>query len=32
MKTIKDLLILEGMKDSIVLAGHRGMTRNVQVC
>ena len=30
MKTIKDLLILEGMKDSIILAGHRGMTRNVQ--
>lgn len=30
MKTINDLFILEGMKDSIVLAGHRGLTRNVQ--
>ena len=30
MKTINDLFILEGMKDGIVLAGHRGLTRNVQ--
>ena len=30
MKTINDLLILEGMKEGIVLAGHRGLTRNVQ--
>lgn len=30
MKTINDLFILEGMKESIVLAGHRGLTRNVQ--
>lgn len=30
MKSINDLLILEGMKDGIVLAGHRGLTRNVQ--
>lgn len=30
MKTINDLFILEGMKDSVVLAGHRGLTRNVQ--
>ncbi|MGN7388727.1 PucR family transcriptional regulator [Sporosarcina sp. SAFN-015] len=30
MKTINDLFILEGIKDSIVLAGHRGLTRNVQ--
>ena len=30
MKTMNDLFILEGMKESIVLAGHRGLTRNVQ--
>ncbi|OCA85848.1 hypothetical protein A8F94_13355 [Bacillus sp. FJAT-27225] len=30
MKTINDLFILEGMKESVVLAGHRGLTRNVQ--
>ncbi|RDU38220.1 hypothetical protein DRW41_01220 [Neobacillus piezotolerans] len=30
MKTINDLFILEGMKESAVLAGHRGLTRNVQ--
>ena len=30
MKTINDLFILEGMKEGIVLAGHRGLTRNVQ--
>lgn len=30
MKTMNELLILEGMKESIVLAGHRGLTRNVQ--
>ncbi|NLY78360.1 MAG: hypothetical protein GX072_00200, partial [Lysinibacillus sp.] len=30
MKTIYDLFILEGMKESVVLAGHRGLTRNVQ--
>ncbi|MFS0690367.1 PucR family transcriptional regulator ligand-binding domain-containing protein [Sporosarcina sp. 179-K 8C2 HS] len=30
MKTVNDLFILEGMKDSVVLAGHRGLTRNVQ--
>ncbi|WP_158582977.1 PucR family transcriptional regulator [Lysinibacillus yapensis] len=30
MKTINDLFILEGMKDAVVLAGHRGLTRNVQ--
>lgn len=30
MKTINDLFILEGMKESIVLAGHRGLTRYVQ--
>jgi PucR family transcriptional regulator, purine catabolism regulatory protein len=30
MKTMKDLFILEGMKDAVVLAGHRGLTRNVQ--
>lgn len=30
MKTVNDLFILEGMKNSIVLAGHRGLTRNVQ--
>lgn len=30
MKTINNLFILEGMKDSIVLAGHRGLNRNVQ--
>lgn len=29
MKTINDLFILEGMKEGIVLAGHRGLTRNV---
>ncbi|WP_342433542.1 PucR family transcriptional regulator ligand-binding domain-containing protein [Neobacillus sp. FSL H8-0543] len=29
MKIIKDLFILEGMKDAVVLAGHRGLTRNV---
>lgn len=30
MKTVNDLFILEGMKEGIVLAGHRGLTRNVQ--
>lgn len=30
MKTVNDLFILEGMKDCKVLAGHRGLTRNVQ--
>ncbi|WP_277585044.1 PucR family transcriptional regulator [Psychrobacillus antarcticus] len=30
MKTVNDLFILEGMKKGIVLAGHRGLTRNVQ--
>ncbi len=30
MKTVNDLFILEGLKDGIVLAGHRGLTRNVQ--
>ncbi|WP_170289644.1 PucR family transcriptional regulator [Cytobacillus depressus] len=30
MKTMNDLFILEGMKESVVLAGHRGLTRNVQ--
>ncbi|MCG7333783.1 PucR family transcriptional regulator ligand-binding domain-containing protein [Sporosarcina sp. ACRSM] len=30
MKTMNDLLILEGMKESVVLAGHRGLTRNVK--
>lgn len=30
MKTVNDLFILEGMKDCEVLAGHRGLTRNVQ--
>lgn len=30
MKTINDLFILEGMKEAVVLAGHRGLTRNVQ--
>ncbi|MTW87473.1 hypothetical protein F3157_17735 [Virgibacillus dakarensis] len=30
MKALNDLFILEGMKDSTVLAGHRGLTRHVQ--
>jgi purine catabolism regulator len=30
MKTVNNLFILEGMKESIVLAGHRGLSRNVQ--
>lgn len=30
MKTVNDLFILEGIKESIVLAGHRGLTRIVQ--
>jgi purine catabolism regulator len=30
MKTVNDLFILEGLKDCKVLAGHRGLTRNVQ--
>lgn len=30
MKTVKDLFILEGMKDSTVLAGHQGLTRPVR--
>lgn len=30
MKTINNLFILEGMQNSIVLAGHRGLNRNVQ--
>ncbi|WNS76913.1 PucR family transcriptional regulator ligand-binding domain-containing protein [Bacillus sp. DTU_2020_1000418_1_SI_GHA_SEK_038] len=30
MKIMNDLFILEGMKESVVLAGHRGLTRNVQ--
>ncbi|MEN1967425.1 PucR family transcriptional regulator ligand-binding domain-containing protein [Lentibacillus sp. N15] len=30
MKTVNNLFILEGMKECIVLAGHRGLTRNVQ--
>lgn len=30
MKTVNDLFILEGMKEGVVLAGHRGLTRNVQ--
>lgn len=30
MKTLNDLFILEGMKESTVLAGHRGLTRHVQ--
>ncbi|MGE8206643.1 PucR family transcriptional regulator [Heyndrickxia sp. NPDC080065] len=30
MKTMNDLFILEGMKEAVVLAGHRGLTRNVQ--
>ncbi len=29
MKTVNDLFILEGMKDSTVLAGHRGLSRPV---
>lgn len=30
MKTINDLFILDGMKECVVLAGHRGLTRNVE--
>lgn len=30
MKTLNNLFILEGMKESTVLAGHRGLSRNVQ--
>lgn len=30
MKTLNNLFILEGMKDCTVIAGHRGLTRNVQ--
>ncbi|ALC88931.1 hypothetical protein AM500_03285 [Bacillus sp. FJAT-18017] len=30
MKTINDLFILEGMNESVVLAGHRGLTRTIQ--
>jgi len=30
MKTVNNLFILEGMKESTVLAGHRGLSRNVQ--
>ncbi|MUV38283.1 Purine catabolism regulatory protein [Lentibacillus sp. JNUCC-1] len=30
MKTLNDLFILEGMKECDVLAGHRGLNRNVQ--
>ncbi|GGB37496.1 purine catabolism regulatory protein [Lentibacillus populi] len=30
MKTLNDLFILENMKECNVLAGHRGLTRNVQ--
>ncbi len=30
MKTVNDLFILEGMREAVVLAGHRGLTRNVQ--
>ncbi|ASN06737.1 PucR family transcriptional regulator [Virgibacillus necropolis] len=30
MKTLNDLFILDGMKECTVLAGHRGLTRNVK--
>lgn len=30
MKTLNNLFILEGIKESTVLAGHRGLNRNVQ--
>ncbi|WP_284139414.1 MULTISPECIES: PucR family transcriptional regulator [unclassified Virgibacillus] len=30
MKTLNDLFILDGMKECVVLAGHRGLTKNVQ--
>ena len=30
MKTLNNLFILEAMKDCTVIAGHRGLTKNVQ--